>query len=99
MEKSIKKAAALSYENKSDIPRLLAKGKGPIAEKILEIAKANGIAITEDKELVEILSALDLYQEIPQDLYRAVAEILSFIYELSKEPTSVNEATRTAPAE
>ncbi|NOY65331.1 MAG: flagellar biosynthesis protein FlhB [Nitrospirae bacterium] len=80
-----KKAAALKYEHgKDSAPKLVAKGRGYLAEKIIEIAKQKGIPIHEDKELIEILSALDLYREIPPELYRAVAEILAFIYKVSK---------------
>ncbi|MEW6603021.1 MAG: EscU/YscU/HrcU family type III secretion system export apparatus switch protein [Nitrospirota bacterium] len=79
------KAAALKYiHGKDTAPKLVAKGRGKVAEKIIELAKAHGIPLQEDKELVEFLSMLDLYQEIPPDLYRAVAEILAFVYSLKK---------------
>jgi len=79
-----KKAAALKYQHGEDrAPRVVAKGRGTIAEKILETARKHGIPIKEDKTLVEILSSLDLYQEIPAELYRAVAEILAFVYALN----------------
>ncbi len=79
-----KKAAALTYQHGDDrAPRVVAKGRGTIAEKILETARKHGIPIKEDKTLVEILSSLDLYQEIPAELYRAVAEILAFVYALN----------------
>ncbi len=81
-----KKAAALRYEQGKDkAPQLIAKGSGSTAEKILEIAHAHGIHIKEDKALVEVLSSLELYQEIPSELYKAVAEILAFIYSLNKK--------------
>ncbi len=80
------KAAALKYnEGKDRAPKLVAKGRGEVAKKIIDIAKECDIPIREDKKLVEILSSLDLYQEIPPDLYKAVAEILAFIYSLSKK--------------
>lgn len=79
-----KKAAALRYNNvKDSAPKLIAKGSGEVARKIIEIAKEHGIHIEEDQALVEVLSTLDLYQEIPPDLYKAVAEILAFIYMLN----------------
>jgi len=79
------RAAALRYRRGEDsAPKVIAKGKGKVAEKILEIAKKYNIPIQEDRELVEVLSSLDLYQEIPPKLYRAVAEILAFVYSLSK---------------
>lgn len=84
-EKSVK-AAALKYRHGRDsAPRLTAKGKGQVAERILEIAHKYNIPIREDKELIEVLSSLDLYQEIPPELYKAVAEILAFVYFLSRK--------------
>ncbi len=83
MKERPEKAAALKYRHGKDkAPKLAAKGRGKVAEKIIEIAKAHGIAVQEDKELVEFLSMLDLYQEIPPELYKAVAEILAFVYSL-----------------
>ncbi len=80
-----KKAAALKYRRDKDrTPKLVAKGTGKIAERIIEIAKEHGIYIKEDKALVEVLSSLDLYEEIPPELYKAVAEILVFLYFLNK---------------
>ncbi len=84
MVKKTGKAAALKYRHRQDpAPKLVAKGEGRAAEQIIEIARAHGIPIQEDEELVEFLSMMDLYQEIPPELYRAVAEILVFVYALS----------------
>ena len=81
-----KKAAALRYDTKKDAaPRVVAKGSGAIAEKILSIAKEHNIPLRDDPQLVEVLSALDLYQEIPPDLYKAVAEVLAFVYKMTKK--------------
>jgi flagellar biosynthesis protein len=86
MKKKSKKAAALKYRHGIDpAPKLVAKGRGKTAEKIIEIARKNNVSIHEDRDMVEFLSTLDLYQEIPPDLYRAVAEILAFVYKLSKK--------------
>ena len=83
MDKS-PKAVALKYDRKKDnAPRVIAKGRGEIAEKIIEVAKAHNVPLYEDKNLIQILEALDLETEIPQELYRAVAEVLSFIYRLN----------------
>lgn len=80
-----KKAVALRYNPGEDpAPRLVAKGKGHVAERILEIAKEHGIHIHEDPDLVEVLAALDLGQLIPEELYEALAEILAFIYRLNR---------------
>jgi len=78
------KAVALKYDQKKDgAPRVVARGRGEIAEKIVEIAKANNVPLYEDKNLAQILEALDLETEIPPELYRAVAEVLAFIYRLN----------------
>ncbi len=83
MDKS-PKAVALKYDGKKDrAPRVIAKGRGNIAEKIIDIAKENNVPLYEDKNLVQILEALDLETEIPPELYRAVAEVLAFIYRLN----------------
>ena len=66
-------------------PRISAKGAGYLAERIIEIAKEHGIGIYEDPDLVEVLSKLDLNHEIPESLYRAVAEVLAFVYRLNQE--------------
>lgn len=83
MDKS-PKAVALKYDRKKDnAPRVIAKGRGEIAEKIIEVARAHNVPMCEDKNLIQILEALDLETEIPPELYRAVAEVLAFIYRLN----------------
>lgn len=78
-------ATALKYdENSSAAPKLLAKGQNEVAERIIELAKQHNIPIKEDKDLVEILSALDLDEEIPLELYSIVAEIFAFVYNINK---------------
>jgi len=80
------KAAALRYEMKKDrAPRVVARGKGEIAQKIIEVAKEHNIPLYEDKELLQVLEALDLDTEIPTELFRAVAEVLAFIYRMNKK--------------
>jgi len=77
-------AVALRYKPEKDrAPKLVAKGQGHLAEKILELAQQHDIPVREDKNLLQILSRLDLNQEIPAEVYKAVAEILAFIYRLS----------------
>lgn len=74
-------AVALRYnEDKEAAPRVLAKGRGHVADKILDIAKEQGIPIRDDPDLVEILAKLDVGSLIPTELYPAVAEVLAFIY-------------------
>ena len=75
------KAAALRYKRGEDTaPRLVAKGQGEIAERILSIARENNIPVHEDLALIEILSSLDLEEQIPPECYRVMAEILAWIY-------------------
>jgi flagellar biosynthesis protein len=75
------RAAALRYEHGQDeAPTLLAKGVGGTAEWIVEIARQHGIPVHEDAALVDVLSKLDVQQQIPPELYVLVAEILSCIY-------------------
>ncbi len=83
-----KKAVALGYKAGVDTaPKVLASGGGLVAEKVIAIAKEHGIPIHKDCDLVEVLSGLDLDEEIPADLYTAIAEILAFIYKLNKDVT------------
>ena len=80
------KAVALKYDSKKDnAPTVIAKGRGGIAEKIIEVARAHNVPMYEDKNLVQVLEALDLETEIPPELYRAVAEVLAFIYRLNSK--------------
>ena len=82
--KSIKKAVALRYLPETDrAPKVTAKGSGKMAQKIIELAQKHGIPIEEDPALVQILSQLDFYQEIPPSVYVVVAEILAFIYSMN----------------
>ncbi len=79
-------AVALRYLPPQDkAPKVVAKGKGSVAEKIIEIARARGIPLREDPDLVRLLSLLDLDEEIPPSLYPVVAEILAFVYALKKK--------------
>ena len=74
----------MRYEKDKDhAPRVIAKGRGEIAQKIVEIAAAHSLPLYEDENLVQILEALDLEIEIPPELYRAVAEVLAFVYRLN----------------
>ena len=61
----------------------MAKGKGLLAERIIELAKEHGIYTYSDPDLVEVLSAVEIDAEIPKELYRAIAEVLSFVYKLN----------------
>ncbi|MGD9085253.1 MAG: EscU/YscU/HrcU family type III secretion system export apparatus switch protein [Desulfobacterales bacterium] len=83
MEKK-SKAVALIYDKDRDAaPKVVAKGRGRVAKKIIETAKAHHVPLVEDENLVQVLEALDLETQIPPELYRAVAEVLAFVYRLN----------------
>jgi flagellar biosynthesis protein len=83
---NVKGAIALGYESeKNAAPTLLAKGIGELAEKILQVGEDNNIYIKEDKMLYDSLYPLAVGDEIPVKLYRAVAEILAFVYKLEDQ--------------
>jgi flagellar biosynthesis protein len=76
-----KSAIAINYDKEKDVaPKIVAKGKGVVADKIIELAKQNNIPLYEDPDLIEVLSKLDLGQEIPPELYKLIAEVLIYIY-------------------
>ncbi|HWR19966.1 MAG TPA: EscU/YscU/HrcU family type III secretion system export apparatus switch protein [Clostridia bacterium] len=78
-------AAALKYDAGSDAaPRVVGIGCGYVAKKMLETAKEHSVPVEEDEALVRSLSKLDIGQEIPEELYTAVAEILAFLYRMDK---------------
>ncbi|MCL4512899.1 MAG: EscU/YscU/HrcU family type III secretion system export apparatus switch protein [Candidatus Eremiobacteraeota bacterium] len=78
-----RKAAALGYDAEKDLaPRVLASGKGRVSEKILEIAKEHNIPIHEDPDLVDLLASLNIGETIPPELYKLVAEIITYLYEI-----------------
>ena len=88
-----RRAVALRYKpGEDDAPRVTAKARGYLADKILALARDHDIPIREDKNLVQILSRLDLDQQVPPELYRAVAEILAFIYRVGQQASSSDKA-------
>jgi len=79
-------AAAIEYDNKKDAaPKVTAKGRGSIAEKIIKLAMEHNIPIKEDPALVQILSRLDIDEQIPVEIYKAIAEILAFVYSINEQ--------------
>lgn len=73
-------AVAITYSSEDSAPRVVAKGRGMVAEQIIERAKEHGVAIHESKELVSLLMQVELDDHIPPALYRAVAELLAWLY-------------------
>ena len=81
-----KKAAALRYDKeKENAPRVVAKGEGKAAENIIKIAQLHDLPIQKDEDLIELLSNVELDKEVPDALYKAVAEIFSFVYKTTKK--------------
>jgi len=74
-------AVALKYDGEN-APKVTAKGSQDIAEQIIQLAKKHNVPLSENKELVTLLSTLELGEEIPEVLYLAVAEIIAFAYML-----------------
>ncbi|MGG3913158.1 EscU/YscU/HrcU family type III secretion system export apparatus switch protein [Bacillus sp. es.034] len=81
-----KEAIALGYDQKDgSAPKVVAKGKGMIAENILSKADEHGVPVQEDKSLLSLLGNLDIGESIPEELYGAVAEVFAFIYRLDRD--------------
>lgn len=81
-----KKAAALRYDRqKENAPRMIAKGEGKAADNIIKIAELNNLPIKKDEDLVELLSKVELDKEVPEALYKVVAELFSFVYKVTNK--------------
>ncbi len=84
IKKNTKKAVAIQYDrSKNNAPKVTAKGKGKVANKIIELAKEHDIPIKNDPDLIEVLSSLEINEEIPSEIYVAVAELLAFVYSMN----------------
>ncbi len=79
-------AAALSYLPGRGAPRLVAKGRGDIARRIVELAREAGVPVAQSPELVSLLMQVDIDRHIPESLYRAVAEVLVWAHGLPAAP-------------
>lgn len=84
-DKPTQQAIALSYQqSNNEAPKVVAKGSGFVAEKILATAKQHSVPVYQNKTLVSMLMAVELDREIPPELYQAVAEILAYIYRIDQ---------------
>lgn len=83
-------AVALTYTDSQRAPKVVAKGYGEMADRIIERAKEAGVFVHDSPELVSLLMQVDLDSHIPPDLYRAVAEVLAFIYFLEHQTAGAN---------
>jgi len=80
------KAVALKYDAQtSSAPKVTAKGEGFTAQNIIKIAELHDVPIKKDEDLVELLSKLDIDREVPAEMYKAIAEVFSFLYKMTKK--------------
>lgn len=78
-----KEAVAIRYDRgKEDAPRVIAKGKGFVAEQLLAIAKKHAVPVYQNQSVAQLLMAVELDREIPPELYQAVANVLAYVYRL-----------------
>ena len=86
-----KKAVALKYDMQQDAaPRVIAKGRGHVAEHILATAQKNSVPVYQNKTLVNMLMALEIDREIPPELYKAIAEVMAYVYKMDKAKGHTN---------
>lgn len=83
--RKVRKAAALRYESNYSAPIVTAAGMGYIADKIIEKAEENNVAIVQDEYLADMLNKVDIGDSIPQDLYEAVAKIIVFVKDIDSK--------------
>jgi flagellar biosynthesis protein len=89
------KAVALQYDKgRMRAPRVTAKGRGVLAERLVALAKENGVPVQEDRLLVEALEAVDVGQEVPLELYQVVAEILVTVYRAERDRSAMLNGLR-----
>jgi len=80
-----KSAVSLQYKKEmNSAPKITAKGQGWVAEAIIKMARERNIPIREDKDLLNLLSEIDVGKEVPESLYKVVAELLAWVYQLNK---------------
>lgn len=91
-KKELKTAVALAYEPGDCAPKILATGKGEVAERIIEKAKENDVPFYQDNKLAETLSRLQIGDAIPPELYDVVAEILVFVDDMDRMKAKLDKA-------
>ena len=91
-------AVALRYSRaEADAPRVVASGRGAIAERILQLAFEHGVKVREDADLAELLAAVEIGNQIPIAAFAAVAEILVYIYRANRNQPSPSHVTGATP--
>jgi flagellar biosynthesis protein len=99
-DKGPRRAIALRYERASeDAPRVVAHGQGLVAQTILEFARAHGVPVHRDADMVELLSACELGAEISPELYEVVAQLLAFLYDTNERLLAAQPAAGAAAEE
>lgn len=88
-------AVALAYRNGDAAPKVVASGRGLIAQAIIDRARENGVFVHESEELVSMLMQVELDQHIPPQLYLAVAELLAWLYRLERGETTAIPVTES----
>ncbi|OQX19084.1 MAG: flagellar biosynthesis protein FlhB [Desulfobulbaceae bacterium A2] len=95
--KKAEQAVALHYDRgKTTAPRVVASGRGLLAQRIIETAREAGVHIHQDPDLLELLAKVPVGEEIPQELFRTVAEILAFVYSVNRRYRDLHPPTRPA---
>lgn len=84
LHEPLQQAVALAYQTGDTAPRVVAQGRGAVAEQIIALAREHGVFVHESKEMVALLMQVDLDDRIPPDLYRAVAELLAWLYRIER---------------
>lgn len=93
-EQKPKQAVALSYDPDDDVPKVVATGKGALAEKIIEEAKQAKVPVHKDSKLADTLSRLEIGELIPPELYEVVAEILVFVDQMDRIRAKMKQANK-----
>ncbi len=90
-EKKVKQAIALEYDPSEDAPKVIASGRGYLADKIIEKAKESAVPVHRDDKLADTLSRLEIGDMIPPELYDVVAEILVFVDSMDKLKSKIKK--------
>jgi len=90
-KEKLKQAIALEYDPSDEAPRVIASGRGALAERIIERAKESNVPIHQDDKLADTLSRLDIGEMIPPELYEVVAEILIFVDSMDKLKSKIRK--------
>lgn len=93
----LKQAIALEYDPEDAAPKVVASGRGALADKILERAKEENIPVHQDAKLADTLSKLDIGEMIPPELYEVVAEVLVFVDAMDKIKAKMDDYKKNHP--